>query len=203
MDKYKLRTFSVQNKNGIVTEKLVTSSEFGRWLTNVVTPDVYFPLLFLDGKDGPSYHPGTRIGNFFSNAKNKFNSRKYYSIYIPTNTETFLNLKKLPVFSNKDISTNCKVGGRKRVVRTFTLEQIELFLNSTMNRQFNIKDWLGKNYIIHLTMSDEKNYICLYQQKKQNLTEKPKESDIVKKMTVKQIQDKLGFKVAIVEEETK
>lgn len=203
MDKCKLRTFSVRNKNGNVTEKLVTSSEFGRWLTNVVTPDVYYPLLFLDGKEGPSYHPGTRIGNFFSDAKNAFISSKYYSIYIPTDTETFQNLKKLPLFRNKDISTNCKIGGKKRVVRTFTLEQVEMFLNSTMNRQFNIKDWLGRNYVINLTMSDEKNYICLYPCKKQNLTQKPKEQDLVKRMTVKQIQDKLGFKVAIVEEETK
>ena len=203
MDKSKLRTFSVTNKNGIVTEKLVTSSEFGRWLTNVVTSDVYFPLLFLDGKDGPSYHPGTKLGNFFSNKKNGFSSKKYYSIYIPVGTETFLNLKTLPIFSNKDISTNCKVGGKKRVVRTFTLEQIQLFLNSMVDKQFNIQDWLGKNYVIHLTMSDDKNHICLYPQKKQNLTEKPKEFDSIKKMTVKQIQDKLGFKVAIVEEETK
>ena len=197
MDKCKLRTFSVRNKNGNVTDKLVTSSEFGRWMMSYFSPNVYQELLFTNDKEGPTYHPGNKIGTWFNKQGNGFISKKHYSIYIPTDTETYTRLKEKGIVHAKDISTNCKAAGNKKVVRCFTLEQIQLFLDSFVD--FNIvhvKEHLSKNTNISITYDDYKNYICLYQSKKVNLIER--KPSFKKQMTIEQVEKELGYKIALV-----
>lgn len=209
MDKCKLRTFSVRNKNGRVTDKLVTSSEFGRWMMSYFSPNVYQELLFTNDKEGPTYHPGNKIGTWFNKQGNSFISKKYYSIYIPTDTETYARLKEKGIVQSKDISTNCKAAGNKKVVRCFTLDQIQLFLDSFVNfgeapnHIIKVKEHLSKNINIYTTYDDYKHYICLYPSRKVNLIE---QKQICKKqMTIEQVEKELGYSIAIVsnKEETK
>lgn len=200
MSNCKLKTFTISKRNMKVTDRLVTSSEFGRWMMVCFSPNVYQELLFTNDKDGPTYHPGNKIGTWFNQQGNSFTSEKYYSIYIPTDTETYVRLKEKGIVRPKDTSTNCKIAGNKKVVRCFTLEQIQLFLDSFVN--FNadniikVKEHLSKNINISTTYDDYKHYICLYQPKKVNLIE---QKPICKKqMTIEQVEKELGYPIAIV-----
>ena len=202
MSNCKLKTFTISKGNKKVTDRLVTSSEFGRWMMAYFSPNVYQELLFVNGKEGPTYHPGTKLGIWFDKQGNRFISEKHYSIYIPTDTETYARLKEKGIVQPKDTSTNCKVAGNKKVVRCFTLEQIQLFLDSFVN--FNeepnhiirVKEHLSKNINISTTYDDYKHYICLYQPKKVNLIE---QKPIIKKqMTIEQVEKELGYSIAIV-----
>ena len=202
MSNCKLKTFTISKGNRKVTDRLVTSSEFGRWMMAYFSPNVYQQLLFVNGKEGPTYHPGTKIGIWFDKQGNSFIKRTHYSIYIPTDTETYARLKEKGIVQPKDTSTNCKVAGNKKVVRCFTLEQIQLFLDSFVN--FNeepnhiirVKEHLSKNINISTTYDDYKHYICLYQPKKVNLIEQ--KSICKKQMTIEQIEKELGYSIAIV-----
>lgn len=200
MSNCKLKTFTISKGNMKVTDRLVTSSEFGRWMMACFSLNVYQELLFVNGKEGPTYHPGTMIGIWFDKQRNSFILKKYYSIYIPTNTETYVRLKEKGIVHPKDTSINCKIAGDKKVVRCFTLEQIQLFLDSFVN--FNadniikVKEHLSKNINISTTYDDYKHYICLYQSKKVNLIE---QKPICKKqMTIEQVEKELGYPIAIV-----
>lgn len=200
MSNCKLKTFTISKRNMKVTDRLVTSSEFGRWMMACFSPNVYQELLFTNDKDDPTYHPGNKIGTWFNKQGSSFTSKKYYSIYIPTDTETYVRLKEKGIVRPKDTSTNCKVAGDKKVVRCFTLEQIQLFLDSFVN--FNadniikVKEHLSKNINISTTYDDYKHYICLYQPKKVNLIE---HNPICKKqMTIEQVEKELGYPIAIV-----
>lgn len=200
MSNCKLKTFTISRRNMKVTDRLVTSSEFGRWMMACFSPNVYQELLFTNDKDGPTYHPGNKIGTWFNKQGNSFTSEKYYSIYIPTDTETYVRLKEKGIVRPKDTSTNCKIAGNKKVVRCFTLEQIQLFLDSFVN--FNadniikVKEHLSKNINISTTYDDYKHYICLYQPKKVNLIE---QKPVCKKqMTIEQVEKELGYPIALV-----
>ena len=202
MSNCKLKTFTISKGDKKVTDRLVTSSEFGRWMMAYFSPNVYQELLFVNGKEGPTYHPGTKIGIWFDKQRNSLIPKNHYSIYIPTDTETYARLKEKGIVQPKDTSTNCKVAGNKKVVRCFTLEQIQLFLDSFVN--FNeepnhiirVKEHLSKNINISTTYDDYKHYICLYQQKKVNLIE---QKPIIKKqMTIEQVEKELGYSIAIV-----
>ena len=202
MSNCKLKTFTISKGNKKVTDRLVTSSEFGRWMMAYFSPNVYQELLFVNGKEGPTYHPGTKIGIWFDKQRNSLIPKNHYSIYIPTDTETYARLKEKGIVQPKDTPTNCKIAGNKKVVRCFTLEQIQLFLDSFVN--FNeepnhiirVKEHLSKNINISTTYDDYKHYICLYQQKKVNLIE---QKPIIKKqMTIEQVEKELGYSIAIV-----
>lgn len=202
MSNCKLKTFTISKGNKKVTDKLVTSSEFGRWMMAYFSPNVYQELLFTNDKEGPTYHPGNKIGTWFNKQGNSLLSQKYYSIYIPTDTETYARLKERGIVQPKDTSTNCKVAGNKKVVRCFTLEQIQLFLDSFVNfneesnRIIRVKEHLSKNLNISTTYDDYKHYICLYQPKKVNLIEQ--KPSVKKQMTIEQVEKELGYKIAIV-----
>lgn len=200
MSNCKLKTFTISRRNMKVTDRLVTSSEFGRWMMACFSPNVYQELLFTNDKDGPTYHPGNKIGTWFNKQGNSFTSEKYYSIYIPTDTETYVRLKEKGIVRPKDTSTNCKIAGNKKVVRCFTLEQIQLFLDSFVNLNtdniIKVKEHLSKNINISITYDDYKHYICLYQPKKVNLIE---QKPICKKqMTIEQVEKELGYPIALV-----
>ena len=171
----KLKTFEVYNKNGKLTEKLTTSRELGRFLQNVYKPEVIIPLLYVNSsKQGAEYHPGTKIGIFFDT--NTFNRKDLHSVYIPVGSETYKQLVSTNLAEKRDISTISNKCGKTKCIRCFTLEQIQLFIDTFLPSEhptlrLDITKHLGTNKRIKVFGDDYKKFIYDYNDNKKPLFE--------------------------------
>lgn len=173
----KLKTFEVYNKDGNITQKLTTARELGRFLQNVYTPEVITPLLYVNSsKQGAEYHPGTRIGIFFDT--NTFNRKDLHSVYIPVGSETYKQLVSTNLAEKRDISTISNKCGKTKCIRCFTLEQIQLFIDTFLSSEhpvlrLDITKHLGTNKRIKVFGDDYRKFIYGYNTGKKPLFNTP------------------------------
>lgn len=195
-----LRTFIVSSRGVNLTPSLVTSSELGRWIKEIFTPEVYYDLLYHNDIKGKGYHPGSKIGNFFS--KNNFSSSNLHSVYFPADTECVAKLLNLPIVSKKDFSSVAKISA-KRVIRCFTLEQVQLFLDTfvyegkDLKNRIEVTNHLGKQYKICVRSVDADNYIQDIPNYKFSVLSKPIKKE-TKEMTLSQVEKELGYNIKLV-----
>lgn len=137
-----LTTFQLVNNNEIISPVLTTIREYGNWFED--TFDKYTAQLELymkskkkNGESVLEWHPGTKIGAWFDS--NKINSDKYLCWFIPQDSSIMDKLVKINMAEYKDA---IPVKSRK-ALRVYTVDQIELYVKSTTDKNFKISEYLG------------------------------------------------------------
>lgn len=132
----KLDTFVIVKGGTIVSPTLTTTRQYGIWLQNAFGQDVGVQELFLKTRNGDisllESHPGTRIGNYFDT--NQFTKYSLKCWYIDSNSDVMTKLIKLGLADKGDCS---KYQGNQ-MLRVYTVDQIELYLQTKLDKNFKI-----------------------------------------------------------------
>lgn len=133
----KLETFSLVHNGEIISPALVTTREYGVWFSYVFDNYTSSQTLCCRSKtkDGGvvlESHPGTRIGAYFD--KNNFSKYELKSWYIDKDSEP---MKKLVKYHLADI-IDCSHYGDRMLLRVYTVDQIQLYIQTTVDRQFKV-----------------------------------------------------------------
>ena len=193
----KLSTFMVVCGERAISPPLVTAREYGRWLETAYDEYTCNYELYLKAKFGNDEvlekHPGTRIGQYFDNTF--FSDSKYNSWYIQQESSMMKKLHAMKLAEYRDIAPVLS-GERKgmRLLRLYSVDQIELYIRTKIDKNFRIGDKFMSPKKITLRKSDMKDIIIpeTQQFKKSLLDDRPVP------MTVKDIEKQLGHKVSIV-----
>ena len=142
-----LSTFQLVYQNKIISPVLTTTREYGNWFED--TFDKYTAQLELylkskkqGGESVLEWHPGTKIGHWFDT--NNVNSGALQSWFILQDSPAMNKIVKLNMAEQRDaipISVNDEKG--RRMLRVYTAGQIQLYIRSTLDKTFNISQYLG------------------------------------------------------------
>ena len=195
--KDKLSPVIFTSGNKAISPPLITVREYARWLETVYDEYTCNYELYLratvEGTKVLEFHPGTRIGKYFDTTT--FNNSKYNSWYISQESCIMQKLNKMKLAQYKDVAP-IRSDDKKalRLLRLYSIDQIELYVRTKIDRNFCISTHLLPPKKIAVTKCDMKDIIKPVQTKcrKSLLDNKPVQ------MTIKDIEDKLGYKVSIV-----
>lgn len=153
-----LDTFQLVSKDRVISPVLTTTREYGRWFEEVFGKDVAVTELYMRSKKQSGeivleWHPGTRIGKWFD--ANPVTDDKLKCWYILQESTMMDRLVKLKLAEYKDaipISVN-DIEGR-RMIRVYTVEQIQLYLRSIMDKNFDVASYISASKQIKIKDSD-------------------------------------------------
>jgi len=142
-----LETFQLVNEDRVISPILTTTRKYGDWFENTFDEYTSQMELYLKSrkKTGESLlerHPGTRIGAWFDSTK--VNSENYKSWFIMQDCPMFHKLVKLQLAEQQDavpISVNDKQ--HRNMIRVYTTNQIELYIKTVLDKNFNISQYIG------------------------------------------------------------
>jgi len=141
-----LSTFQLVNNDKIISPVLTTIREYGNWFESTfdkytAQQELYMKSKKKTGESVLEWHPGTRIGHWFDNSL--IDSPDYKSWFILQESSMMDRLVKLKLAEQKDaipISVN-DIKNRK-MIRVYTVQQIELYLKNIIDRNFKIADYI-------------------------------------------------------------
>lgn len=139
-----ISTFVLVYKNNIISPILTTTREYGRWLeeyydNSIANIELYLKSKKQDGTTVLESHPGTRIGNWFD--KQRFNSTDYESWFILQDSTMMDRLVKYKLAEKRDaIPISVNDGKHRKMIRAYTIKQIELYIQSNIDSSFSIAD---------------------------------------------------------------
>ena len=153
-----LTTFQLVNNDKTISPLLTTIREYGVWFEDVfdkytAQTELYMKSKKKSGESMLEWHPGTKIGQWFSTKQ--MNSADYKSWFILQDSPMMNRLIKLNLAEMKDaipISVNDKEG--RRMLRIYTVNQIELYIRNTMDRNFSIAKYVETPKQIKVRDSD-------------------------------------------------
>lgn len=151
-----LNSFVLVNNNKVVSPVLTTTREYGDWLENVFDKSICQMELYMKSKktDGTTVlekHPGTNIGRYFDKAQ--LHSDRLKSWFVPQESDVMDKLVKLKLAEQRDaipISVNDEKG--RRMIRLYTTDQVNLYIQTSIDRSFNLNDYL--NIPLQVKISD-------------------------------------------------
>lgn len=130
-----LNTFAIVEKGIVISPRLVTTREYGRWMSSTFDEYTVAQELFLKSKKGNDSllesHPGTKIGNYFDS--NKFSRYELQCWYIGSDTDIMKRLIKYGLAELGD----CSKYNQKQMLRVYTVEQIQLYIQTKLDRHFD------------------------------------------------------------------
>lgn len=137
-----LDTFVFVSDNKVISSTMTTTREYGRWLeelfdSSICQLELYCKSKKKTGESVLEMHPGTRIGEWFG--KQNFTSGNLQSWYLYQDSTMMDKLKKMKLAEYRDaipISVNDEQG--RRMLRVYTIEQIELYVKSNIDKNFSI-----------------------------------------------------------------
>lgn len=136
----KLDSFVIVQGGTIISPTLTTTRQYGIWLQNIFGNDIAAQELFLKVKrNGVSLlesHPGTRIGNYFDS--NKFSKYELKCWYISSDSDV---MEKLVMRGLADRGDCCKFQDNQ-MLRLYTTDQIQLYIKTKIDRDFDIGNML-------------------------------------------------------------
>lgn len=194
-----LRTIVFVNGGRVISPPLVTVREYARWLEIVYDEYTCNYELYIRANVGGTkvleFHPGTRIGQYFDTTE--FYNNKYVSWYVYQDSAVMNKLNKLKLAEYRDIApilSGDKKG--KRLLRLYSIDQIMLYIRTKIDRDFNINTFIGDPKKITLRNSDMgKIIIPKVQSNRRSLLQS--EPELIR-MTVSDIEEKLGYRVSII-----
>ena len=142
-----LNTFQLVDKNRVISPILVTTREYGNWLetvfdSSICNMELYLSTVKEDGKRVLEKHPGTRIGDYFN--KTQLTGSEYKSWFILEGSKCIDRLVKLKLAEKKDIiPTSVYDEKKRRMLRCYTINQIDLYIKTKIDRNFSIGEYLG------------------------------------------------------------
>jgi len=155
-----LNTFVLVSEDRVISPVLTTTREYGNWMEKVFDHSICDMELYLKSKKVAGdrvleKHPGTRIGTYFD----KLNSPQveYKSWFIQDGSKIIDKLVALKLCEKKDtipISVNDPEG--KRMLRVYTVSQVDLYIKTKIDRKFSITEYLGVPKQVKV---DSMNYI--------------------------------------------
>ena len=142
-----LTTFQLVNKDTVISPRLTTIREYGNWFEETfdkytAQQELYMKAKKQNGESVLEWHPGTNIGKWFD--KNSTNSETLKSWYIMQDSPVMERLVKLKLAEQKDaipIAVNDVLN--RRMLRVYTVEQVELYIRNTIDKKFEISQFLG------------------------------------------------------------
>ena len=140
--KYYLGTFQLVFEDRVISPILTTTREYGVWMEKTFDPAICQMELYLHskkqgGEDVLEMHPGTKIGDWFN--KKKFSKEELQSWYIYQDSTMMEKLRRFRLAELRDaipISVNDKEG--RRMIRCYSMEQLELYIQSNIDKNFHI-----------------------------------------------------------------
>lgn len=167
-----LGTFVFVYKEEVISSMLTTTREYGRWLEELFDSSICQMELYLKSKkkDGESVlemHPGTKIGDWFG--KQNLSAGNLQSWYLYQDSTMMDKIRKMKLAEYRDaipISVNDKQG--RRMLRVYTVEQIELYIKSNIDRKFSIEGLYAQPKQIKIRESDFNKMIVPQIKKQRN-----------------------------------
>jgi hypothetical protein len=130
-----LNTFVIVEKGSIISPQLLTTREYGRWLSATFDEYTVAQELFLRTKKGNESllesHPGTRIGSYFDS--NKFSKYELQCWYVESDSDI---MKKLIKYGIAELG-DCSRHNQKQMLRLYTVDQIQLYIQTKIDRHFD------------------------------------------------------------------
>ena len=164
----KLRTFVLVYEDKVISPSLVTVREYANWMESVFDETICHMHLYLNSKkvNGQvvsEWHPGTRLGSFFDNQN--FHKDTLQSWYLSNNSKAMQQLLKHNFAELKD----CSVYHKQSMLRLYTVEQLELYIKTAIDRSFSLSNKIMDSKQIVLSKSDMTTLIRPMQTKKKML----------------------------------
>lgn len=149
----KLRTFVLVYEDKTLSPPLVSVREYAKWLEVTFNETICHMHLYLNSKkaDGQivsEWHPGTRLGSFYDNQS--FHKPELQSYYLSSNDKGMQQLIKHTFAELKD----CSIYHKKSMLRLYTVQQIELYVKTSIDKSFNIANDIMDPKQIVLSKSD-------------------------------------------------
>jgi len=138
-----LNAFVIVYKEEVISPLLTTTREYGRWLeelfdSSICQLELYTKSKKRTGESVLESHPGTKIGDWFS--KQDFQQKNLQSWFIYQDSTMMDKLRKYKLAEYRDaipISVNDEQG--RRMLRCYSLQQIELYIKSNIDKKFIIE----------------------------------------------------------------
>ena len=130
-------SFVIVNKDRIISPVLVTIRSYGSWFEKTFDEytaqmELYMKAKTKDGESVLEYHPGTKIGKWFDS--NTFDSNELHSWFVLQDSNIMYKLVKAKLAEQKDaIPISVNDPEKRRMVRVYTKEQIELYLRTLLH----------------------------------------------------------------------
>ena len=138
-----LTSFVLVDKGKIISPRLTTIREYGRWMQEYF--DEYTcnkELYMMTNKEGGqvlTYHPGTRIGKFFDSNTVERSDLKCW--YVHGNSSIMTQLSSWHIAETRDcVPTKLDNKENINILRLYTLSQIEFYIRNTMDKNFALTD---------------------------------------------------------------
>lgn len=151
-----LNTFQLVHNGKVISPILVTTREWGEWFERVYDRYTINEHLYTKAKLGEQSllerHPGTRIGRFFDSGM--FAQTDLGSVYILWQSNIVDKLLSIRMLRGND---NCSISihaEKKTVVRLLTARQVEVYIQSNIDRNFNISRYIGPSKSVVVKDSD-------------------------------------------------
>lgn len=195
--KTKLSTLIFVQGDRVLSPPLVTVREYGKWLESTYDEYTCNYELYLKsnvaGEKVLEFHPGTRIGKYFDSTS--FSTNKYDSWYVYQESQIMEKIVRLKFARYNDIASTLS-GDKKglKLLRLYSTDQIELYVRTKIDRNFQIGDKFLEPKKIVVRKCDLKDIIMpeIKRSRKSLFEDRPIA------MTVEDIEKQLGHKVSII-----
>lgn len=152
----KLDSFVLVEGGAVISPSLTTTREYGAWFSSYYDNYTSGQELFCtaktkDGQRVLESHPGTRIGKYFDS--HTFRRPELSCWFIKTDNDLIPQLKWYGLADSADCISN----SYGRVLRVYTVQQIELYIQETIDRDFRIGNILLPSKKVQV--SDPDSYI--------------------------------------------
>lgn len=145
----KIRTFVLVYEDKVISPQLVTVREYANWMEQTFNETICHMHLYLNSKKVNNqivseWHPGTKLGSFFDNQD--FHKPELHSWFINSSSKAIQQLVKHKLAELQD----CR--GDK--LRVYTVNQLELYIQSNIDDSFSIGDKLVNPKQVVLSKED-------------------------------------------------
>lgn len=196
----KLTTIMFTQGGKAISPVLTTAREYGRWLETLYESCVCDKELYVRQHVGEDIvlarHPGTLIGGYFD--RNEFSNCKFMSWYVDQDSTMMTKLKNMKLAKDWDVPP--VMGGQKkgrRLLRLYSIDQIRLYIQTNIDRKFDINGKFAEPRKITLRKCDmSKIEMPAFRSSKKSLLD-----TVPVTMTLEDVEKKLGYKIAIISQE--
>lgn len=160
-----LNTFVLVNKGQIISPILITVREYAKWFEETFDGYTTKQELWKPAKANlmsVDWHPGSKIGKWFDS--HTFDSAALKSWYISKDSNVMKLLIKFHLAEYSDICHNRKLNSEilkdtSSTLRVYTINQIEFYIKSTIDRNFDISGYVNPSKQIKVKDTDMDNLI--------------------------------------------
>lgn len=150
-------TFVLVNGGKVISPRLVTIREYGRWFEETFDQYTSEMELYMKAKKGKETvlesHPGTKIGKFFD--KLKTSNPMLLSWYVSQDSPMMKRLVKYKMAELRDaIPISVSDTEHRNMIRVYTIEQIEFYIRSNIDSKFSIAPYIHTSKKVSVTDSD-------------------------------------------------